>query len=136
LESVPDLEANEAWLAEYLNDAEMQLSPDDLYASLESRPLIFPLWLITQNNLTILLFELGIFLEPMMCILMLQVDYIVFYTLTYQYYIIFDCFFRGLNFIHESLFLLQSYVTSHHRMNRMWYRSLSLDPLKMLSSKV
>ncbi|KAK2352885.1 hypothetical protein P8452_73637 [Trifolium repens] len=30
LESVPDLEANEAWLAEYLNDAEMQLSPDDL----------------------------------------------------------------------------------------------------------
>ncbi|CAJ2663898.1 protein XRI1-like [Trifolium pratense] len=30
LENVPDLEANEAWLAEYLNDAEMQLSPDDL----------------------------------------------------------------------------------------------------------
>ncbi|MCH80101.1 hypothetical protein A2U01_0000863 [Trifolium medium] len=26
LENVPDLEANEAWLAEYLNDAEMQLN--------------------------------------------------------------------------------------------------------------
>jgi len=34
LENVPDLEATEEWLAEYLNDTEMQFSPDDLYASL------------------------------------------------------------------------------------------------------
>lgn len=30
LENVPDLEATEEWLAEYLNDTEMQFSPDDL----------------------------------------------------------------------------------------------------------
>lgn len=30
-----DLESTEGWLAEYLNDTEMQLSPDDLYASLD-----------------------------------------------------------------------------------------------------
>lgn len=130
-----DLESTEGWLADCFNDAEMQFSPDDLYASF-SGPLIFRFRLVIQNNLTIVLFESGIFQEQMMCILILQVDDIVFYPLMSANIVILYSFLCASSFIQKKFFLLQSLLPLHHHMNKMWFSSMSLEPREILSSKV
>lgn len=133
LENVPDLEATEEWLAEYLNDTEMQFSPDDLYASLHRW--IFSLWFI-YTIIWHFCYLNQEFFRSRWCAYWCCRYMTLFSTNFSTNIAILDCFLCGLNFIQKSFFLLQSYATSHHRINKTWFRSLLLEPLKILSSKV
>lgn len=70
-----------------------------------------------------------------MCILMLQVDDIGFYILLSTNIVILYSFLCALNNSKKEIFL-QSFVASNHQMNKVWFSSMSLESLEILSSKV